>query len=669
MKPVNTPRLILLALTTVSTAVASYLFATVLFHQSVSVLDIIQLGLFVALFALVAFSFWTVLAGLWVRPAKDSIKPQPSADDTAASPKAGGKGRVAILVPIYQEDPARVFAGVESTVRELHDSARPGRYDVFVLSDTRCAETWIAEELCWQAAVRRTDGSGVGIYYRRRKENKARKSGNVEDFVTRFGGAYEHMIVYDADSLMSGETMVELIRRMDADPRLGILQAPPRPVNRVSLFARLQQYAAAVYGPVFGAGLRLWTDDDGNYWGHNAAIRVKPFAEHCGLPVLPGKAPLGGEILSHDFVEAALMRRAGYKVRLADDLDGSYEEAPTTLIDFAKRDQRWCQGNLQHTGLIARKGLHPVSRAHLILGIMSFCAAPLWAIFLLAGLLGYILDLNMREQTPDLVAMPWRTLGVFTVTMLMLIIPKLIGTLRADLGKPGTHGGPFNLFLSTLVEIVVSIIVAPIFMAFHTRFVLTTLAGRSVQWNAQQRTEAGTGLHDAVHAHGLQTVVGVVLALVSYYLAPGLFGWLSPVFVGLILSIPISMLISSQRLGQFTQRAGLLMIPEEVDVPRVITRLRESEPHYRAMVRVLREPDALTHLLHDADLLDLHLRVLRANREYDDAPAQPSEREIGLAYHGGSRYLTSEDREHLLRSPASLQLLQQRLTQGATDRN
>lgn len=670
MRRVTVIRIVLLSLTLVSTALATITFATVLFHNSVNALDLIQLILFAGLFALVAFSFWSVLAGLWFAPKRREASPSKQVGQAAeCAENADAPGRVAILVPVYQEDPARVFAGVEATVRELHDSAAFGRYDLFVLSDTRCAETWIAEELCWQAVVRRTDGSGVGVYYRRRKENKARKSGNVEDFVTRFGGAYEHMIVYDADSLMAGQTIHELIDRMDADPKLGILQVPPRPVNRTSLFARLQQYAAAIYGPIFGTGLRIWTDDDGNYWGHNAAIRVKPFADHCGLPVLPGRAPLGGEILSHDFVEAALMRRAGFKVRLADDLDGSYEEPPTTLIDFAKRDQRWCQGNLQHSGLIARKGLHPVSRAHLVMGILSFCAAPLWAVFLLFGLLGFILDTYLRDQSPDLLAMPIRTLAVFSVTMLMLIVPKLIGTFRADLDEPGRHGGPFALFVSTLIEIAASIVIAPIFMAFHTRFVLTTLAGRSVQWNAQQRTEVGTGLHDAVHAHGAQTIVGVALALVSYHFAPGLFWWLSPVFVGLIFSIPISMIISNRKLGELAQRAGLLLIPEEVKVPRVITRLHDAEPHYVALVQSIRDTDPITHLLHDADLLDLHLRVLRANHEYDDSPTQPSEREVGLAYHGGTRYLTADDRERLLRDPASLQLLQSRLLTGTAGNN
>lgn len=661
-------RIALLSLTGLTTIVGASVFGMVLFSNSVSIMDVAQLMIFICLFALVAFSFWSVLAGLllYSRPTTALYAGTPKVPKDVVGHDA--PGRVAICVPIYQEDPARVFAGVEATVGELVDSGMSQRCDIFVLSDTRDTNIWILEERCWQEVVNRSRNSGVNVFYRRRKFNKARKSGNIEDFVKRFGGGYETMVVYDADSLMAGRTLRELIFRMDAESDLGILQAPPRPVNRMSLFARLQQYAAAVYGPVFANGLRLWTENDGNYWGHNAAIRIKPFADHCGLPVLPGGPPLGGEILSHDFVEAALMRKAGYKVRLAEDLDGSYEECPTTLIDFAMRDQRWCQGNLQHSALVAREGLHPVSRAHMMMGILSFVSAPLWALFILCGIAGVIYDLFALEQTPDIFTHWGWSASVFTTTMFMLLFPKLIGTIHAS-GRPDEKYNGFSLFFSTIIEIVISIIVAPIFMAFHSRFVCTILAGKSVGWGPQQRTESGTSFRDAVNAHGVQTVAGIVLALIGFWLTPGLFLWLSPVYLGLIFSIPISMLISSQQLGHVTRRLGLLVIPEENDIPGVIRRLHDCEPHYQALVESLHDTDPLTHLLKDESLLELHLRVLEANPEYHRQEDPQLERECGLAYHGGSTYLQPEDREKLMQSPSSLKHLNHKINGEALARD
>lgn len=659
-------RIALLSLTGLTTMVGSCAVGRVLFANSVSAIDVMQLLIFICLFALVAFSFWSVLAGLLLYPRPTTAllqKPGESSKQDVVGHDA--PGRVAICVPIYQEDPARVFAGVEATIRELDDVGLGERCDIFVLSDTRDTDLWILEERCWQEVLDRNQDSAVRVYYRRRKENKARKSGNIEDFVTRFGGAYETMVVYDADSLMAGPTIREMIARMDAETDLGILQAPPRPVNRMSLFARLQQYAAAVYGPVFANGLRLWTENDGNYWGHNAAIRIAPFAEHCGLPLLPGSPPLGGEILSHDFVEAALMRKAGYKVRLAEDLDGSYEESPTTMIDFAMRDQRWCQGNLQHSALVAREGLHPVSRAHLMMGIFSFVAAPLWALFILLGIAGVLYDQFVIDQTPDIYHHGLWSLGVFIATMVMLLVPKVVGTVHAA-SRPDERYNGFGLFFSTLIEVVVSVLIAPIFMAFHTRFVLGILAGWSVGWGPQQRTESGTSFRDAVNAHGSQTIAGILLALVGFWLTPDLFIWLSPVFFGLILSIPISMLISSQALGRFARKLGLLVIPEEVTVPRVIQRLHACEDHYRSLVASLTDTDPLTHLLHDESLLALHLRVLAANPEYHIEQDTVHERECGLAYHGGASYLKPGDREKLMLSPASLRHVLHQFT-GATD--
>ncbi|MGH7005945.1 MAG: glucans biosynthesis glucosyltransferase MdoH, partial [Alphaproteobacteria bacterium] len=209
----------------------------------------------------------------------------------------------------------------------------------------------------------------------------------MADFLKRWGRHYDYMIVLDADSLMEGRTLVAMARHMDANPGAGLVQAPPVCINRNTLFARMLQFAGRIYGPVFAAGQAFWQMGEGNYWGHNAIIRVRPFTEHCGLPELPGRPPFGGHILSHDFVEAALLVRAGWSVWLAPDLGGSYEEVPPTLLDYAKRDHRWCQGNLQHSRIVGARNLNGVSRFHFIGGIMSYVASPLWLAFLGLGLL------------------------------------------------------------------------------------------------------------------------------------------------------------------------------------------------------------------------------------------------------------------------------------------
>jgi membrane glycosyltransferase len=256
------------------------------------------------------------------------------------------------------------------------------RCELFVLSDTTDPDIWLAEIDAWQE-MRGAVPGGERIFYRRRLRNVKRKTGNIEDFVTRWGGAYAYMLVLDADSIMAAGAMAELVRRMDANPDVGLIQAPPKLVRGRSPFARVLQFSGELYGPLSASGISYWALGEGNYWGHNAIIRTAPFADLCGLPLLPGKAPLGGEILSHDFVEAALLRRGGWQVWIADDLAGSYEEPPPTVADFATRDRRWCQGNLQHAKVLLARNLHWVSRLHLAIGIMAYVTSPLWLLFLL----------------------------------------------------------------------------------------------------------------------------------------------------------------------------------------------------------------------------------------------------------------------------------------------
>jgi membrane glycosyltransferase len=290
--------------------------------------------------------------------------------------------KTALVMPIYHEDPERVFAGLRAIYQSLLDTGRVEEFEVFVLSDSRQPDVWLEEEVHWYRMCCDFNAHGR-VFYRNRERNIARKSGNLEEFCHRWGGRYRYMIVLDADSLMCGSTLTRMVDLMEAHPPVALIQSPPLPVNHKSLFARILQFGSSLYGDIFTAGASFWQLADSNYWGHNAIIRIKPFVEHCGLPKLPGKEPFGGEILSHDFVEAALLRKAGWEVWLAYDLKGSYEELPPTLIDYAKRDRRWCQGNMQHVRMVFARGFGGLSRLHFLMGIMSYLSSPLWFLFLL----------------------------------------------------------------------------------------------------------------------------------------------------------------------------------------------------------------------------------------------------------------------------------------------
>ena len=410
--------------------------------------------LFVANFSWIALAFTSgVLGFLWLvlRAPKPPALP------------ATLHGKGAVVMPIYNEAPSRVFGALQAIYEDVAATGLAARFDWFFLSDTTNSDIWIAEERAF-LAMRARLGDAAGIYYRHRPKNVSRKAGNIVDFITRWGGAYDHMVVLDADSLMTGHAIVSLAAAMEADPDAGIIQTLPLIINRNTIFARVQQFAARIYGPVIAAGLAVWSGRDGNYWGHNAIIRTAAFAAHCGLPNLRGRPPFGGHILSHDFVEAALMRRAGYAVYMLPVLGGSYEESPPSLIDLAARDRRWCQGNLQHVRIIAAKGLKLASRQHLATGIMGYLASPLWMAQLLIGIALVLQSTYIRPEyfTNEFTLFPaWprfdaaRALALFDVTMAVLLAPKFFGLLIALCQRRTRQlcGGVIRLLVSTMIEI------------------------------------------------------------------------------------------------------------------------------------------------------------------------------------------------------------------------
>ncbi len=579
-------RLVFLSLVAITTLAALGLLASVFQPGGISPLKLFLLVLYAILFAWICVSFWTATIGFVIcLIRRDRYAISATGEQTRTDAGLEPPARTALVMPIYNEDPVRVFAGLRAIYQSLVETGQHEQFDIFILSDTRDPDIWVEEEMHWHAMCRDLHGQGR-IFYRNRPQNTSRKSGNIADFCAHWGGRYRYMITLDADSVMAGATLAQMVRLMDCNPGVAIIQVPPVPVNRESLFARVLQFAGAVYGRMFTAGLNFWQLSEGNYWGHNAIIRVKPFVDHCGLPKLPGKEPFGGEILSHDFVEAALLRRAGWAVWLAYDLGGSYEEIPPTLIDYAKRDRRWCQGNLQHSRLVLAHGWHPVSRAHFLMGVMSYLASPLWLLFLIVtGLEAFVESLarpiyffgdNLFPVWPISYAVQMTT--VLVVTLAMLFLPKLLAWLLliADTKLRKSFGGLMRAGLSLILESAFSMLLAPVLMLFQTKFVLAILFRRNVGWPPQQRGDHQTGFTEAILAHGGQTLLGIVVGAATYWYIPTFFWWFTPVLLGLVLAIPLSMFSSSMTLGRQARKWGLFLTPQETSLPQVLQFLRDN---------------------------------------------------------------------------------------------
>jgi len=531
------------------------------------------LGLFVLNFSWIALSFASCVVGFFALMVERRTPSMPTRL----------KAKTAVVMPIYNETPSRVFASLQAIFEDVEATGLGDSFDWFFLSDTTNADIWIAEERAFIGLRRRLGARGARVFYRRREKNVARKAGNIAEFLTRWGGRYEHMVVLDADSLMSGETIARLAAAMEADPDSGVIQTLPLIINRNTLFARVQQFAARIYGPVIAAGLSKWMGRDGNYWGHNAIIRTEAFAHHCGLPDLAGRPPWGGHIMSHDFVEAALIRRAGYAVYMLPTLGGSYEESPPSLIDLSIRDRRWCQGNLQHSRVLWATGFHWASRQHFLTGIFGYLTSPLWLAQLLIGIVLVFQASYFRPEyfTSDFTLFPvWprfdaeRSLQLFALTMSILLAPKFLGLIIAirDDETRRACGGVVMLAISTLFEIVLSALLAPIMMMIQTGHVLHILFGFDTGWDPQRRDDGSVPFRAIVRRHQSHVALGVLSLVAGLLISPSLVAWMSPTIAGLILAIVISWLTSQRWLGLVFRRAGVLVTPEEHATPPIAKR-------------------------------------------------------------------------------------------------
>lgn len=557
----------------VLTLPAVFIMADLDHHTGFTLWKVLQLVLFTILFAQLAFGVAQAWTGFRLRRrGGDDLQILRTLDpDDTRVPDAP----TAVIMPICNEEVGRVMDGVRAIYESMQSHGLVPTCDFFILSDSSNPNRWVEEEAAWLALVQKLDAHGH-IFYRKRRGGINKKAGNVADFCRRWGSHYRYMVVLDADSIISGGAIRTMIRLMERNPQVGLIQAAPILVNGETAFARVQQFASRLYGTIFSAGLNFWQLGEGNYWGHNAIIRVDPFIRHCSLPELPGEGPFGGRILSHDYVEAALMRRAGWQVWLATGLAENYEECPANLIDFAKRDRRWLQGNLQHARLIAARGFHTVNRLHFTLGILSYVASPLWLLFLV---LSCVIAAGPAAGWHGSGSSEAPALGLFLATVALLLFPKVLALLdlRRRPAEVAAFGGWGKLAVSIVAETLTYTFVPPVLMLFHTKFIALTLARQPVSWGAQRRGAAGeSAWAEAVAGHAGQTLFGIIFALVVIHLSPALAWWMSPLLAGIILSIPISVLTGSPAVGRRLRQWKIFTTPEESNPGPELQRITEA---------------------------------------------------------------------------------------------
>ncbi len=587
-------RLVALGIAGLLTAFGAYEMALTLFSGAVTPIAVVVLVLFTLNFAWIGLAFVNAAIGTIIAIRLNLGRRPPVAEEAPLA------GRTAVLMPVYNEQPERTFSAIEAMARGVAARGRGDAFDWFVLSDTTDARIALTEYSAF-VALRDRLAPTSRAYYRRRRFNTQRKAGNIADFCRRWSGAYDYLLILDADSLMEPSAIAELARRMDADPDAGIIQTVPGLINARTALGRLQQFANRVYGPVLAHGIAWWTQSEGNYWGHNAIIRRRAFTAAAGLPTLSGAPPFGGHILSHDFIEAALIRRAGYSIRIAADIPGSYEEGPSSLIDLAARDRRWCQGNLQHARIIGARGLHWVSRSHLLNGIVSYVASPMWLLMILAGL---GLSLQLQYLRPDYFTAdglpvlpifdPQRALFVLALTGVVLFAPKLMGlaAILTDRESRRASGGAIRLTLGVLFETIASTLAAPVAMLMQSRMILSIVLGHDAGWKPQRRDDGRVPLSELRRFHGWHIGFGLLLTALGWMVSAAALAWLSPAILGMVLALPVSALGGSVAFGTATRRLGLLSTPQETIRPTIAhTALAVRRPN---RIAVAATPDLAT---------------------------------------------------------------------------
>lgn len=644
----------------VQTSAASLALLEVLPWHGRSWLELAIVAVFALLFTWISSGFWIALCGFVVRRlGGDPLSPMMRLGAAAQSLSAP-QFRTAIIVPIFHEPVERTFAGLRSTWRDLQRAGADPEFELFILSDSRNPESWLREREAWQAL--RAEFPSAAIHYRRRTLNLNRKTGNISDFLRRWGRRFRYAVVMDADSLMSGDTLAKLVRLMEASPRTGILQTRPRLINAASPHARVQQFSSALYGPLFTEGLAALQLGEASFWGHNGILRVDAFMQHCGLRRLNGPGFLKGSVLSHDFVEAAYMRRAGYEVWLEPSLDGSYEEPPPTLMDELARDQRWAHGNLQHLAFLFRRHFSFTHRLAFANGIMSYLSAALWFGYLmlltaeLARFTLFPIEYFPEPGNPFPVWPQWRpewAVRLMVSTLFLLFAPKFLALfdLLVDPARRRAMGGFFRACLGVLIESLVSVLLAPVRMVSHTWSVIATLLNVEVRWAGQNRTQE-YGWREAVRHHLPGTLFAIAWGAFAFWLDPSFLYWALPVAVPLLLAGPVSVWLGRFRAGRRWRELGLLNTPEEQSPPPVVLELQSAAEEVESGSAFVA---AVVHPKKN----QLHVALARRRGE---TPARLARREelISRCVQGGPDALNMKEKVWILEDAVGLEALHRR---------
>lgn len=564
-------RTVFLLLTVISTVLATLLFADMQPDYDNAWLQYGQLALFALLSAWVVTGFMTAMMGFYVTLFGDAHTLSAKQVQHHTLDKST---RTAIIMPICNEDVRSVFAGLRATCESVALSGHVQAFDVFVLSDSNDPALIKAERSAWEALraqlASQPDQPQIEVYYRLRKRRSDRKAGNVADFCRRWGKDYRYMVVLDADSVMSGDCLVSMVKLMEANPQAGIIQTATQAIGHVTLHARAQQFGSRVTGKLFTLGMQFWQMGESHYWGHNAIIRIEPFMQHCALDRIKGTGGMAGSIMSHDFVEAALMRRAGYHVWLVADLVGSYEQQPPDLLAELQRDRRWCQGNLQNSRLIAEPGIHPVHRSMFATGAMAYLSAPLWLCFMT---LGTALWLSGSPMVSNWDVLPGELISLWAWTLSMLFLPRILGIVAVLLKRQQhSYGGTASLLRSALLETLIALLQAPIRMVAHSLFVVIAMTGLKLDWKSPPREAAAVPWKHALQQLAPMSLVIVALAAGIALIDASALIWLLPVGLPLLLAIPMTVLTSKVGVGTAMRAQNYLLIPEETRSPAVLRR-------------------------------------------------------------------------------------------------
>ncbi|KZK95781.1 Glucans biosynthesis glucosyltransferase H [Pseudovibrio sp. Ad46] len=569
-------RLIFGGLVLTSLAVLTTIMSLTLFLNGFALSKVMMLLAFLVTLPWLVIGFWHAVIGLVLMRFSSNSTAQVYAGTplgTLDLKKPLQNKQTALLSCVRNEDSPEVAAKLEAMLQDLDRLEKLNGFSLYILSDSNDPEH-TRQEMREFSLLRARWQNRIEVLYRRREKNTGFKAGNVEDFCRNWGTRHEYAITLDADSFLSAESLCHLVSKMNANPRLGILQTLVLGLSTNSFFTRVFQWGMRLGMRSYTLGAAWWQGSSGPYWGHNAIFRIKPFTQFCMLEPLPGNDALSGPILSHDQVEAAMMADAGYEVRVWPVEGGSYEENPPHLIEFIRRDLRWCHGNLQYIKLLREPGFKLLGRIQLGLAILMFAGSPAWLVFIAMAIL------TASVSAPETITFdPFYGTILIVAIMSMVFAPKLatlahVLTVRNERRE---YGGSFSVFISAFFELVYSMLLAPVMAIAHSIFIAQLFAGRKTQWGGQERQPHGIPFILAVKKFWPQTLFGLcgVIWMMDYTFADT---WLLlPVILGPLLTIPFAMITSKPALGMYFKHSGLWVLPEEKKTPLELQGLNKEQ--------------------------------------------------------------------------------------------